>query len=557
MDFYFKDPRFSFSVYGDSIVRIIAYSAYVFAGATAFVLSFSDISRLRFSGFLLSLFLVDRLLQLGRGERALGLLPGEQTNVARSFTPRALRALLTAFRKTGATGGNFYFNLLLELLNDEEVRHVLERLDANPKEFLDKALAIAGEAKRAHAKDALMGLAEDAAVRSYRNAALLSESYVEPRNLFASLGEVDDPDITKLFYLFNISPGDAREAVLFSRHKKLFSGLHRFPRHIGEFAHIPRRRRIRVMNRAWTARPTPLLDSLSEDLSALAERGEIGFLVGHEREYEALLRTIAKPGKPNAILIGEAGAGKSTIIARLAHDMVKDKVPKTLFDKRLISLELSGLLSDADEKEMSARIQEVAREIRNAGNIVLVIPDAHDLFKARSGKGMAPIDFLLPVVREDGIPVICESTPRDVKAFIEPRSDFLDQFEKVEVQEISEEEAMRYLVYESAIIEREFSVFVTWKAIRRAVSLAHRYFRNRPLPGSAGDLLKQAAASAREGKTKKLSEEIVVRVAEQISKIPIQRAEGGEVEKLLNLEEPNLEEPNLEELRKKKFIMFH
>ncbi len=536
MEFQFKDNRLFFTALGDSIVRIASYSAYILLGAGAFMLSFSDIVRVRFSGFLLALFLIDRIVQLGRGERTIAELKGDKINVARTFAPRTLRIISGAFRAVRATGGNFRLRVLLELLKDGEVRHILKRLDIPQGEFSEKALALAAEAKGVNSPETLRDLSAQTGLGAYRHAALLGESYVEPRNLFAAVADGADPDIAKLLYLFNVSPEDVRHAALFSRHKRLFSGLRRVPRALGEFAHIPRRRRGRAMNRAWTARPTPLLDSISTDLTALAERGRIGFLVGHEREYEALLRAISKPGKPNAILVGEAGVGKSTVIERLAYAMTKDEVPKILFDKRLVSLEVAGLLSGADEKEASERIRRAVQEIRNAGNIVLVIPNAQDLFKTRSSKGMAPMDFLLPVVKEDGIPVVCESSAKDFKAFIEPKADFVNQFEAVRVEELSEEEAARFLIYESVIIEREFRVFVTFKAVKKAVELARRYFKNRPLPGSASDLLKQAAASAREGRAEALSEEVVVKIAEKLSRIPIQRAEGGEVERLLNLE---------------------
>ncbi len=536
MEFYFKDKQLSFSLFGESLFRIVSYSAYVFLGASAFMLSFSDIIRLRFLGFLLVLFLADRLLLVGKGERAVFELKGERTNIARTFTPRSLRLLGQAFRRTSAEGGNFHFHLMLELLKDKDIKHVLERLDVGYHEFLDKATTLASEAKMLHKPSELHGIVEKVAIHAYKNALFLDESYVEPRNLFAAIGEETDPDLIKLFYLFEIVPADLRQAVLFSRHKQLFSKLRRIPSVFGEFAHIPHRRRRRAMNRAWTARPTPLLNSMGRDLTELAERGMIGFLVGHEREFEALMRVVSRPGKPNAILVGEAGAGKSTVVEKLAYAMVKDEVPKALFDRRLIALEIPKLLSDVSEAELGGRIQQIVKEILGAENVVLFIPNVADLFKTHSEKGMAPIDFLLPIVKNEAIPVICESFPKDFKTFIEPRSDFLNQFEAVDVLELSEEEAIRFLIYQSVMLEKEFSLFVTFGAVRKSVELAHKYFRNRLLPGSAADLLKQASALARERNLKKLSADMVIEIAERLSKIPIQRAGSGEAEKLLNLE---------------------
>lgn len=536
MEFYFKDSRFSFSLFGDSAVRIVSYCAYIILGAAAFILSFSDISRVRAGGFLLAIFLIDRLIQSGKGERTTTEFKRGKMNVARAFAPRSLRFMITAFRAARATGSDFYLRSLVELIKDSGVRHILKRLNIKQNEFSEKLLKLLNDSISVAPETECGEALERVMLEAYRNAVLLGESYVEPRNLFAALTAQGDSRVAKLLYLFDVSPGDIRQAVLFSRHHKLFSGLKRTPRALGEFAHIPRRKRKRHMNRAWTARPTPLLDSVSTDLTELAERGRIGLLVGHEREYEALIRTISKPGKPNAVLVGEPGIGKTTVIERLAERIVKDEVPKILFDKRLVSLELSGLLSDANEKEMSGRLRQIIDEIKGARNVVLVIPHAHDLFRGGNAKEMTPIDFFLPVVKNDGIPVICETSPKEWKTFIEPRADFVNQFEKVDVQELSEEEAGRFLIYESFIIEREFKIFITWKAIKKSVELARRYFRDKPLPGSASDLLKQAAAFAREERLETLSEEPLLKVAEQLSKIPIRSAGEEETEKLLNLE---------------------
>ncbi|MBI4994920.1 ATP-dependent Clp protease ATP-binding subunit, partial [Candidatus Peregrinibacteria bacterium] len=249
-----------------------------------------------------------------------------------------------------------------------------------------------------------------------------------------------------------------------------------------------------------------------------------------------LLSIISRPGKPNALLVGDAGIGKSTMIAHLAFRMVKDQVPSILFDKRLVSLEIGDLVADAPPEVLAGRIQKVVQEIILAGNIVLFIPNIHDLFRTSQTKALSALDLLLPIVKSEAIPVIGETYSREFKQYIEPRSDFLEQFEVIKVEEISEEECLRFLTYSSLILEREFNVFITFSAVRTAVKIAKRYFRNKVLPGSALDLLKQALAKAHQLGHKALDEEMVIDVAETQSKIPIQKAGAAEAEKLLQLE---------------------
>ena len=290
------------------------------------------------------------------------------------------------------------------------------------------------------------------------------------------------------------------------------------------------------MNRAWTARPTPTLDEFSADLTDLAREEKIGLLIGHEREFSDLLSIISRPGKPNALLVGEPGSGKSTIMAHLAFKMIKDDVPPVLFDKRLVSLEITELLGNAPPEVLASRIQRIVDEIVLAGNIILFIPNTHDLFRTAQTKSLSAIDLLLPLVRNSAIPLIGETYPREFKQYIEPRTDFLDQFDVVRVEEISEENALRFLAYYSLILEKEFGVYITFRAVSAAVRLAHRYFRNKPLPGSAVDLLKRATGRAAQARVKTVDEKVVISLAEETSRIPIETAGGAEAEKLLNLE---------------------
>ncbi len=348
--------------------------------------------------------------------------------------------------------------------------------------------------------------------------------------------DVGDADLEKVFIASGIKKEDVESAVVFGKWRKIFGAPRFMPKIIGGFAHQPGFLRHRTMNRAWTARPTPTLDKFSTDLTDLARSEAVGFLIGHEKEYEELLQVIARPGKPNAILVGEAGAGKSTIIDHLAFSIIKDEVPEELFDKRLVSLEIGNLLGNATPEVLTARLNDITEEILLAGNIVLFVPNMHDLFRT-SKETVNAIDIILPIVKSAAIPVIGETYPREFKTYIEPRSDFLEQFEVVRVDEISEEEAVKFLIYQSLLLERQYRVFVPFSVIKESVYLAKRYFHAKLLPGSAVDLLKQTLAEAVENKKKSISVQDVDMVAENLSRIPIQRVTADEASKLLGLED--------------------
>lgn len=517
----------------DFIVRLVGFCFYLVLVAAAVVFILSGSGRLIALGTLLLLFLLDRLLHARDGEKTLSELSGGG-NVALALTPASYKIIGYAFRKSRGTNANFYLILLTLLAERKEIREVLKRLDVDPDNFLKKAKAIFGN-KNDLAGDQYLNVLSDLVLSAFRNAALHGDRFIYPRNIFAAIFDVKDGDLPKVLTASGLTKEDVESAVVFGKWRRMFGGVRFLPRLVGGFAHEPRFLRHRVMNRAWTAKPTPTLDKFSTDLTDLARGRAIGLLIGHEKEYEYLIQVISRPGKPNALLVGEAGVGKSTIIDHLAFSMIKDEVPEVLFDKRLVSLEVNNLIANAPQEILSARLNEVTDEIVTAGNIVLFIPDVHNLFRT-SAASMNAIDMILPIIKNAAIPVIGETYPREFKEYIEPRSDFLEQFEIVRVDEISEEEATRFLIYQGLILEREYGVFVPFSSIREAVYLAKRYFHAKPLPGSAVDLLKQALAKVREDKKKTLAVADIDSVAEKISRIPIQRVTSGEAEKLLDLE---------------------
>ncbi len=537
---YFKEPKLEFTKAGEFLTRLAAYSAYIGLTAATILLFFSDLHFLRWFAVLITLFLIDRVLHFGEAEKTIHELSdkaGEEDriNLAEAVTPAAYKILNHAFRKSLIVCQNFHLLVFKELVMRRDVREALRRLSVSPGECLDKVEEYLEETEK-YSREELQKMIEKLVIEAYENAKRTGENFIEPRNIFVTLRSVGDKKIGKLFELFNISERDLEEAVIFGRYRKLFARIHRLPAVLGGFTHRPQFLRKRVINRAWTSRPTPMLDDFSTDLTALARAEKIGFLVGHNKELDSMLDVISRPGKPNVLLVGEAGVGKSTMIHHLAFRMIKDKVPPVLFDKRLISLELGNLIANAPTEILAARLKKITEEIILAGNIVLFIPNIHDLFRTAEKETLNAIDVLLPVVKNAEIPLIGESYPREFKRYIEPRSDFLSQFEVVEVGEITKEEALRFLIYMSLILEREFKVFITFRAVDKAVDLANRYFRKKPLPGSAVDLLKQALARGAEQKLRVLEENLVVEVAEEQSKIPIEKAGEEETAKLLDLE---------------------
>ncbi len=537
-DLYFKERRLFLSRPGEIFVKGFSRLTYGVLALGSIFYIFRGPAPLKGLGVLVILFLLDRSFHRKEGEHMISEVMGGTGNAAFSFTPRAYGAVNKAFRKTVSSGKPLTLFLFKVLMEEKDVKNILSRLDYNLKESLEKTeKAISDSPSEKQESREYIERISHLGMQAFRNAHDGGELFVYPRHIFLALFSLNDQALVSLFRRMDLSSDDVKNALVFGRIQSSFSFIKRVPAVLGGFAHQSMFIRHRVVNRSWTSRPTPILDRFSSDLTDLARSEKAGFLIGHKKEFEELLEVISRPGKPNAILVGDPGSGKSTLIAHLAYRIIKDRVPSILFDKRLVSLNVPALLANATNEELAGRLQNIVKEILFAGNIVLFIPNMHDLFKTSGSGEMNAIDLLLPIVSSEAIPLIGESYPREFKQLISPRTDFLEQFDVITVNPISPDESIEFLIYMSVLLERQFGIPASFRAIKRSVEIAHRYFSSKPLPGSAVDLLKRVFAKASHEKKNIINEMCVEEVAETETRIPIQGAGKEETEKLLRLEE--------------------
>ncbi len=536
----FDDPCLRMTVGGRLLVRIVEYVSYVFLVAATGTLFISGILRFALLGILLLLFILDRLMRRARGDVPVSALPHAGTvNVAAAFGSSAFSVIERAFDRSVITKQNFYLEATSRILEVPGITEGLRRLDVSPEEFKNKLDDLLTKSRPPEAspddKKLLRASVNALAACAFEEAVSSGHNFVEPSDLFAALVDIKDSFADRLFNLFAIEPGDLRRALILSSAAR---EIRRLPHALGGFAPVLRQGiRHRVINRAWTSRPTPMLDRYGTDFTDLARESQAGFLVGHAEEYEKLVETLARPINPNAILVGEEGIGKETIIQHLAFRLIKDEVPRALFDKRLVSIELQSLISNGAPEEFGARIAKVVEEIIMAGNVILYIPDIHNLVKSSSAAYLTAADALMPIMKSNAFPILGTSYPREFKQLLEPRSDFVGAFEIIPVNEISVADAETVLAYESLILERQNHVTISFGAIKRATLLAKKYLTDKFLPSSAEELLKSALVAAEERGEKMLGPELITLVVEAKVHIPLHGADQGESEKLLHLED--------------------
>ncbi len=540
-EFYFDDPLLRLSLWERTLAKVVQFSVGVILLASLPILLLADLSNLRWLGVFLLLLFLDLLLHFNKGDRFLAELnrPGhhQRENLVFYMRPETREIIGYVYHKHAAIGQSFVAQLLLELTRTKIVREILRRLEIKENDWEEKILDYSKQFPViAKDKAALLAEISDLAKAAFNETTAVQDQFIGLNHLLAALVRSSDPVIAKLLSFFNLKVFDFQAAAAFGAYRQTFLGLKKLPATLGGFGHRPYQLRHRVMNRAWTARPTPTLDQYGEDLSDLARLEKVGFLIGHKKEYVHLLEGLARPERPNVMLLGDPGIGKSTLVAHLAFDLVKDQVPESLFDKRLVSLNIGDLLANADPGILADRLKKIVDEIFQAGNIILHIPEFSDLFRTSERGTLSAIDILAPIFSDNAVPVVAEVFPQNFKQSVVGRSDIMQSFEVIKVEEITQEEAAIFMVYNSLFLEQSFKVTVTFPAIRQAVNLAYRYFRERPLPSSADELLKQAFMAARRQGSKIVDEEIVTATAEDRSKIPLQRAKTKETEYLLNFE---------------------
>ncbi len=535
-EFHLDDPRLRMTVAGRMLTRVVSYVSYfvLFVATFMFLLSY-DIRALFYFGLFLLLIDIDILVHHGEGDTPISDLPKNgKVNLAGTMNQAAFNVLERAVDRAAITQKSFLLELTSRLFEMSQIQDGLRRLDVDPKAFKAKLEALMEEPA---APENYLAIVEPLAAHALVSAVSAGHDFIKPTDLFSALPAMENERLNRLFSLFNIEEGDLERALIFSALAGGGGFFAHLPSVLGGFA--PEGRHVvehRIMNRAWTSRPTPTLDKYGVDFTDLARDRAAGFLVGHEAEYERLVETLARPVNPNAILIGEVGIGKESIVKHLAFCLTKDDVPSGLFDKRLVGLQLQSLIAGAPPEELGARMKAIVDEIFMAGNIILYIPDIHNLVRTSGAAYLSAADALIPVIMANRFPIVGTSYPKEFKQFIDPRSDFAGVFEPIMVNEISEADAEKVLTYESFLLERQSRIAVSFGAIKRAVILAKKYLRDKYLPSSAEELLKSALVDAERRGEKVVTPDRVTAVAEEKVNIPMHEAEGDEAEKLLHME---------------------
>ena len=241
---------------------------------------------------------------------------------------------------------------------------------------------------------------------------------------------------------------------------------------------------------------TPVLDQYSRDLTQMAAEGKLDPVIGREKEISRLIQILSRRTKNNPCLVGEPGVGKTAIAEGLAQRILAGMVPETIRDKRLVVLDLSGMVAGSKYRgEFEERIRNVVNEVRDNQGILLFIDELHTIIGAGGAEGaLDASNILKPSLSRGEIQIIGATTLEEYRKYIEKDAALERRFQPVTVEEPSEEETVEILKGLRPYYEKHHKVEITDEALEAAVKMSVRYINDRFLPDKAIDLIDEASS---------------------------------------------------------------
>ena len=244
---------------------------------------------------------------------------------------------------------------------------------------------------------------------------------------------------------------------------------------------------------------TPTLNQFGEDITLQAEDGKFDNIIGREKEIERIIQILSRRTKNNPCLIGEPGVGKTAIVEGLAEKVVLGEVPESLKNKRIVSVDISGMVAGAKYRgDFEERIKKALNEVKKVEDVILFIDEIHTIVGAGAAEGaIDTANILKPLLARGEIQLIGATTIEEYRKYIEKDSALERRFSPVDVGEPTEKETIEIIKGIRDKYEAHHNVKITDEAVNSAVTLSVRYITDRFLPDKAIDLIDEAASQVR------------------------------------------------------------
>ena len=407
------------------------------------------------------------------------------------FTQRAQNALRLAHESAGEMGHSYVGSehILLGLLREGEgiAARALQNAGVNAEQLKSNILSLIGKGEGGVPAQGLTPRSKHIIEVAAAEAARLNTSYIGTEHLLMAILRETDSVATRLLAASGVDI------------PKLYRSIEALIGATGSEAPTQHSRPVRPQANMPGGPPTKTLDQFGRDLTRLAAEGKLDPIIGRDKEVSRIIQILSRRTKNNPVLIGEPGVGKTAIAEGLAQKIVAGDVPENLRDKRLFSLDLTGMVAGTKYRgEFEERIKTALDEVRNAGNVILFIDELHTIIGAGAAEGaIDAANILKPALSRGEIQVIGATTLDEYRKYIEKDAALERRFQPVIVGEPTEEESVEILRGLRDRYEAHHKIKISDEAIKAAVEMSARYISDRYLPDKAIDLIDEAASRVR------------------------------------------------------------
>jgi ATP-dependent Clp protease ATP-binding subunit ClpC len=289
----------------------------------------------------------------------------------------------------------------------------------------------------------------------------------------------------------------------------------------------------------WIYGYTFILSHFSKDINEKVSRSQDIFGIGHDEEVELLVASLGKLSNKNALFIGEAGVGKSSLILGLAQRINSGNVPSQLKDKRIIQLDINSLIATSKkEKNLEELLIKAFRELEKAGNTILYIDEMQEIIPRKAEESSHSIaGMILPYILDSKFPIVGTTNYSDYKKYFYSNESLRQSFTNIEVKEVRPKDTLTILESKIPSLEKNFQCFITFPALFAAVELSQRYITERKLPSSAVQTIEATCSWAQSNEIQKITAEHVSKTVSMKTNISVGPIDQEESNKLIKLEE--------------------
>ncbi|MCL5774711.1 MAG: AAA family ATPase [Patescibacteria group bacterium] len=418
-------------------------------------------------------------------------------------------------------------DLLLSLLENTSVASLFYRIGVSVK---DVAEVVKNYSLLAGKHRGLMENFAQIPFSALQEASKLHNKAIDPLMLLCALPScIDDEHIIQAVFLnINLSQEKLENIASWLFHLKLLGEDLRL------FSRLSKFKPDSDINTGLTSVPTVFLDRYGQDLTRLAKYARLPVALGRAHDLKEMFK-IATAGSGNIVVKGDVGSGRTTLINELAYKMASEQVPSIYQDKRLVKLEISGILGSGQKTE--SLLVQTLKEAVFSGNIILVIEDIHELAKAVTASGLSLLDILINFLQSHQLTVIATTSVEDYTEHLRDAPNFEQVFNPYELRHLSRNEILLACCIRCSLLEAHNDCLFKYQAIEQAVDLSDIYIRGQNQPQKAIAVLVEAAARAKQAPHKIVTETLIQEIISEKTHIPAQTLKEDETEKLLHLEE--------------------